>query len=88
MKVSVWDTYVKRDDGNIMHFDILVPSDNTNEAEIFAYGNLYLKTKPFKTKELSTKECTFCHIEQATQQIIDDIDKNGFSIIEMEHCNH
>ncbi|HCM77184.1 MAG TPA: DUF2024 domain-containing protein, partial [Cytophagales bacterium] len=25
MKVAVWDTYVMREDGHPMHFDILVP---------------------------------------------------------------
>lgn len=87
MKVSVWDTYVKRDDGNIMHFDILVPSTITDESKIFGYGNLYLDSKPFKTRKLSTKECEFCHIEQATNKIVNDIEMNGFSIIEMENCN-
>jgi hypothetical protein len=87
MKVSVWDTYVKRNDGLTMHFDILVPSSLNEEEKVFDFGNTYLNSKPFKTKELSTKECKFCHIEQATPKIIEDINKNGFSIIEMEHCN-
>lgn len=30
MEVSVWDTYVKREDGKAMSFDILVPSDLKN----------------------------------------------------------
>lgn len=25
MKVAVWDTYVTKKDGTIMHFDIMVP---------------------------------------------------------------
>ena len=87
MKVSVWDTYVKRDDGKIMHFDILVPSHVTDESVIFNFGHLYLKRKSFKTNDLTTQACQFCHIEQATAQIIKDINQNGFSIIEMENCN-
>ncbi|HAI19502.1 MAG TPA: DUF2024 domain-containing protein, partial [Xanthomarina gelatinilytica] len=43
MKVSVWDTYVQREDGEIMHFDILVPNLVTNEETIFNYGRTYLK---------------------------------------------
>ena len=35
MKVSVWDTYVEREDGKIMHFDILVSSELKNEQIIF-----------------------------------------------------
>lgn len=87
MEVAVWDTYVKREDGNIMHFDILVPDNVTNEQTIFNFGKVYLKTKPFQTGQLSAKECKLCHIEQATADIISSIEKNGFSIIEMENCN-
>lgn len=87
MKVSVWDTYVKREDGQVMHFDILVPSGLTEEETIFRFGKQYLKTKPFRTSQLSAKECRFCHIEHATEQIIKSIENIGFYIIEMENCH-
>lgn len=87
MKVAVWDTYVKREDGNTMHFDILVPSELTNEQTIYSYGMHYLNTKPFKTNQLSAKECRLCHIEHATKDMIIAIEKNGYSIIEMENCD-
>lgn len=48
MKIVVWDTYVEKEDGNIMHFDILVPNNVTNEQIIFNLWKDYLKTKPFK----------------------------------------
>jgi len=87
MKVSVWDTYVKRKDGLTMHFDILVPSELTNESAIFNYGIEYLKSKPYETGALSAKECRLCHIEEATQPMIDEINERGFYIIEMANCN-
>ena len=87
MKVAVWDTYVKREDGNIMHFDILVPKNVTNEQTIFNFGNDYLKTKSFKTGQLTSNECRLCHIEQATEEIIPSIQNQGYFIIEMENCN-
>lgn len=87
MKISVWDTYVKREDGKIMHFDILVPSDVTDEQTIFSFGMDYLKTKPFQTNQLSANECHLCHIEQATEEMITEIEKNGYSIIEIENSN-
>jgi hypothetical protein len=38
MKIAVWDTYVTRKDGKIMHFDILV-DENVNDAEqVYEYG--------------------------------------------------
>jgi hypothetical protein len=87
MKVSVWDTYVQRDDNRVMHFDILVPSEITDEETIFDFGKRYLKTKSFYTKQISAKECRFCHIEQATEQMITSIKNIGFYIIEMENCD-
>jgi len=87
MKVSVWDTYVKRKDGKTMHFDILVPSELIDEKIIFGYGKRFLKSKSFPTGGLSSKECIFCHIEQASNEIINNIIKKGFHIIEMENCN-
>jgi hypothetical protein len=87
MKVSVWDTYVQRKDGKTMHFDILVPSSFNDENKIFKFGNEYLSNKPFETLQLNSERCNFCHIETASDLIIDDISKKGYSIIEMENCN-
>jgi hypothetical protein len=87
MKVAVWDTYVNRKDGKVMHFDILVPSDLDDKNVVFDFGIQYLKRKPFNTNKLSTKECKFCHIEQATEEIKNSINTKGYYIIEMQNCN-
>ena len=34
MQVAVWDTYVTRKDGKVMHFDIIVPDDLEDENKI------------------------------------------------------
>ncbi|MEM8848193.1 MAG: DUF2024 family protein [Bacteroidota bacterium] len=86
MEVSVWDTYVPRKDGKVMHFDILVPSTVTDASTIFRFGKQYLETKPFSTGELSSNECRFCHIGHATEEMVTSIENEGFSIIEMENC--
>jgi len=87
MKVSVWDTYVKRHDGITMHFDILVDSKLTDETTIFDFGRSYLKSKPFNSEELTAKECKFCHIEEASELIVNEIETKGYYIIEMENCS-
>lgn len=87
MKIAVWDTYVKRQDGLIMHFDILVQSELTDKVKVFDFGLDHLKSKPFKSGKLSSKECVFCHIEEATQPLIDEIKSKGYYIIEIENCN-
>ncbi|WP_207420322.1 DUF2024 family protein [Desertivirga brevis] len=87
MKISVWDTYVQKKDGQTMHFDILVPSDITNDALIYEMGKQYLTTKGQEGQALSSKECQYCHQEIASEEMVDAIDKQGFYIIEMEGCN-
>ncbi|WP_420148772.1 DUF2024 family protein [Spirosoma sp.] len=86
MQVSVYDTYVTRTDGALMHFDILVPTTLTDQATIHQYGQDYLATKGQGGQPLTTKECHFCHIEQATDAVASSIRRNGFSIIEMQGC--
>ncbi|MEM7548439.1 MAG: DUF2024 family protein [Bacteroidota bacterium] len=87
MKVSVWDTYVQRQDGQLMHFDILVPSEQKDSSKIFGFGAQYLNEKPFETGQLTASECQFCHIERATDHVVNEIQGKGFSIVEMENCN-
>jgi hypothetical protein len=86
MKVAVWDTYVKRTDGRTMHFDILVPDTLKNADTIYQYGHQYLKNKPVLASTLTTSECKFCHIEQATPEVEASVNKNGYHIIELKHC--
>lgn len=87
MKISVWDTYVQREDGRRMHFDILVSDDQKDEKIIFGYGMEYLKSKSVEISELTTEECRFCHIEQATDDMVERIAKKGYDILEMENCD-
>ncbi|MBE8722009.1 DUF2024 family protein [Sphingobacterium pedocola] len=44
MKVAVWDTYVTKRDGQIMHFDILV-EDHVVESVVYRVGARYLASK-------------------------------------------
>jgi len=86
MEVAVWDTYVKRKDGNIMHFDIIAPTSIKDANNIYQYGRLYLKEKKQDGLLISAKECRFCHIEKATEEMEVSIIKKGYYIIEMEGC--
>jgi len=86
MKVAVWDTYVTRKDGKIMHFDILV-DENTDDANtVFEFGRSYLKSVLQEGQPLTSKQCNFCHIDKAPAEIENQILKYGYSIIEMENC--
>ena len=86
MKVSVYDTYVPKSENVVMHFDILV-TDDTSVEEVYKYGKEYLNDKGLQNYQLTTKECRFCHIENASEEIEASIKSKGFFIIEMENCN-
>lgn len=88
MEVAVWDTYVTKKDGNRMHFDIIVPSSVKDTTIIYDYGGQYLKTKQQEGQELASNQCRFCHIEKATEAMMEAIRLKGFYIIEMEGCQY
>lgn len=83
MKVAVWDTYVKKENGNVLHFDIIVPENIRDESLIFDYGKEYLTS--IQTKgQITSEECQYCHIESPSNEIIAAIEQKGFYILEME----
>lgn len=48
MKISVYDTYVKKNSSSIMHFDILIEKSKTSNDAI-TYGKKYLASKNYLT---------------------------------------
>lgn len=86
MKVSVWDTYVQRTDGKTMHFDIIVPQEIKDEQTVFGYGNKYLESKNVAVASITAQECSFCHIEEASAKIENDIKTQGYHIAELNNC--
>ncbi len=87
MKVAVWDTYVTKADGTVMHFDIIAPPEIKDETIIHKYGKEYLNIKNQSGQPLSAKECSFCHIETASAEMVSAIEQKGYYIIEMQGCN-
>lgn len=87
MKVAVWDTYVPRHDGLVMHFDIIAPDHIKDENIIHNFGRDYLQRKGKTGLPLTAKECRLCHIEQAGEEIVAGIHEKGYYIIEMQHCD-
>jgi hypothetical protein len=86
MKVAVWDTYVTKKDGSIMHFDIIAPESVKDTAVIYGYGREYLKSKGQESQQLTAKECRLCHFETVRPQWEGAIREKGYYIYEMEGC--
>jgi len=87
MKVAVWDTFVTRKNGTIMHFDIIVPAELKDQKLIYNFGKEYLKAKNEESQPLAANECKFCHIETIKPNWEEAIKQNGYYIYEMENCN-
>jgi hypothetical protein len=87
LQVAVWDTYVTRKDGRVMHFDILAPADMRDTAVIHGYGRHYLASKGEGGQRLTAKECRFCHVRQTTPVWEAAIRKQGYYILELENCD-
>jgi len=86
-KINVWDTYVTKKDGNIMHFDILAPVEITDTTTIYNYGKEYLKTKGQEGQPLTSEQCRLCHVETLRLEWEAEIADKGYFIIEMQGCN-
>lgn len=86
MKIAVYDTYVRRADGRLMHFDILVPDTEKDVEKIHGYGREFLKSKGQGAAILGVRECRFCHVERGTPEMVKAIENIGYFIIEMENC--
>lgn len=86
MKVAVWDTYVDKRDGSVMHLDIIAPVETDDKEQIYNYGREYLKTKGQEGQPLTSKECRFCHIEALKPEWEESIRQKGYYIVEMENC--
>ena len=85
-KVNIWDTYVTRKDGKVMHFDIVAPIGMMDTEIIYQYGKEYLGTKNQEGQPLSSKQCRLCHIEHLRPEWEEEINQKGYFIIEMEGC--
>ena len=85
-KVNIWDTYVTKKDGKVMHFDIVAPIGMVDTEIIYKYGKEYLATKDQEGQSLSSKQCRLCHIESLRPEWEEEINEKGYFIIEMEGC--
>lgn len=86
MKAAVWDTYVRKKDGSIMHFDIIAPAHIKEEETIHTFGREYLLAKGQGGQPLTANECRYCHIEEATEEMQVAIRQKGYYILEMQNC--
>ncbi len=85
MECAVYDTYVTKKDGKIMHFDVIVEASTPHEKAI-EFGKEYLENVGQGGQKMTQEECQFCHIQEAPQFVAKDIAEKGYFIQKMEGC--
>ncbi len=85
MRLDVFDTYVQRDDGETMHFDVLMPKGSTQESAQ-SKATHWLQSLGVTVANLQLESCRFCHSEDATPEIARDVETQGYFILQMEGC--
>lgn len=85
MECAVYDTYVTKKDGALMHFDVIVESSTPHEKAI-QYGKEYLKSVGQEGQTVTQEECQFCHVQEAPALVEGSIKQNGYFIQKMEGC--
>jgi Domain of unknown function (DUF2024) len=85
MECAVYDTYVTKKDGRIMHFDVIVEASTPHEKAI-EYGKEFLQQVEQGGQKMTQEECQFCHIQEAPPMVEKNIIDNGYYIQKMEGC--
>jgi hypothetical protein len=85
MECAVYDTYVTKKDGKIMHFDVIVEASAPHEKAI-EYGKEYLEQVGQGNQTMTQEECQFCHVQEAPPVVTKDIENRGYFIQKMEGC--
>jgi hypothetical protein len=85
MQCAVYDTYVRKRDGQVMHFDVVVEANTPHEKAI-EYGKSYLASIGQQDQKMTQEECQFCHIQEAPSVVEKDIAQKGYFIQKMEGC--
>ena len=85
MECAVYDTYVTKKDGRIMHFDVIVEA-NTPHEKVIEYGKEFLQKVEQGGQKMTQEECQFCHIQEAPPMVEKSIADGGYDIQKMEGC--
>ena len=85
MECAVYDTYVTKKDGRIMHFDVIVEA-NTSHEKAIDYGKEFLEQVDQGGQTMTQEECQFCHIQEAPPVVAKEIENRGYFIQKMEGC--
>jgi hypothetical protein len=61
-----------------------VPDTLKDAQIIYQFGKEYLKELSLSDASIDAQECRYCHIEEASEEVISAIDQKGYYILRMD----
>jgi len=84
MNVNIYDTHVRTVEGDLLHFDVLLPAGEGFMAVYFA--KKWMLSVGKIPREITQENCRYRHTETATPEVQKRIHEHGYFIIQMEGC--
>jgi len=85
MNINVYDTYLRHDDGQTMHFDVLLPEGSDSQTAA-AVAIKWLRGIGVTADVDSLQSCRFCHQQEVMPEVEKLIAHEGYAIVQMEGC--
>lgn len=84
--VFVYDTYATTEKGRIMHFDVVIPTQNATLA--LDCARAWLKDIGEVKASVNAENCCYCHdAPSAPPQMAQTIASQGYAIYKLEGCH-
>ena len=80
----VFDTYAKTSKGKTMHFDVVL--DEQDQQKALHYAKEWLKTIGQENATVVSENCYFCHSIEASAELRQHINEQGYAIYKLEGC--
>ena len=85
MEIEVYDTYATSEKGIKIHFDVMLAIGG-NEGHASSYAQDFIKRITESTDFFKLDSCKFCHTEEATTNVSEKVEKDGYCIVPIENC--
>lgn len=83
--IYAYDTYATTEKGRILHFNVVIPARDQNQALV--YARTWLKEIGEGNALVKAESCCYCHSEPtAPVEMAREIETKGFAIFKLEGC--
>jgi hypothetical protein len=84
-RIYVFDTFAKSATGRILHFDVVLPENDS--AKALESARHWLQSIGETNAMVNAENCAYCHSEPtAPTEMLDEIRSRGYAIFKLEGC--